>query len=176
MATTTQKIEQSLCTFHAFSSNFQNFFCNQDCLFFGSKSKLTKHFLAFDKLLFLVLKRGFLTRDFFSAAFSWVPFYQFPELCRKAFFGCFYDGGMWEPLFIKKIQRAMAASKRASWEGHTPSIKAHISKEVITWPAFAFYYFVLSELRNKCWNKAGGKMSLYENQCDFDWDYEKYIF
>ena len=81
----TQKIEQSLCTFHAFPSNFQKLFCNQDCLFFGSKSMLTKHFLAFDKLLFLVLKRGFLTRDFFLLRFHGFPFINFLSYAAKRF-------------------------------------------------------------------------------------------
>ena len=49
--------------------------------------------------------------------------------------------GMWEPLFIKNTYTR--ASKRVLGLGkrHTIDHRPYI-KEVITWPAFAFYYFI----------------------------------
>ena len=109
--------------FSCFSEQFsKTFFVIKTACFLDQRASWQNIFLVFDKLLFLVLKRGFLTRDFFSAAFSWVPFYQFPELCRKAFFGCFYDGGMWEPLFIKKYRELWRHLKGHLGRGtHHPS-------------------------------------------------------
>ena len=140
MATTTQKIlEQSLCTFHAFPSNFQNFFVIKTLLFWIKEQVDKTFFSVFDKLLFLVLKREFLQRGVFMSSLLSISWVMPQSVFRLLLWWWYVRASIYQ-----KIQRAMAASKRASWEGHTPSIKAHISKEVITWPAFAFYHFVLS--------------------------------
>ena len=145
------KNRTELMHFSCFFEQFSKLFCNQDCLFFGSKSKLTKHFCSLWQIAFFSVEKRVSHERLLSAAFSWVPFYQFPELCRKAFFGCFYDGGMWEPLFIKKYRELWRHLKGHLGRGtHHPS-KPIYQKRWLLDQLLLFTILYWVERIRKCW-------------------------
>ena len=154
MATTTQKIEQSLCTFHAFPSNFQNFFVIKTACFLDQRASWQNIFFSFWQIAFFsVEKRVSHERLFFLLRFHGFPFINFLSYAAKRF----SVGSMMvvcESLYLSKKYRELWRHLK----GHLGRGTHHPSKPIYQkrWLLDQLLLFTIlywAERRNKCWSE-----------------------